>query len=231
MMVEKTDRVVLSWSSGKDSAWTLHALNQDPNYEVVALLTTFDETTQRVSMHGVRKELVLAQARALGIPLIEVMLPSTCPNYIYADIMHSAIAGISDNYDASQMAFGDLYLEDIRQYRESRLAETAMTPVFPLWDKPTRALAYEMISAGQKAILSCVNTEMLGAAHAGLSFDEHFLANLPAEVDPCGENGEFHTFVVDGPDFHYPLSTFFESTVAQDGLVIADLRLATDHSP
>ena len=194
-------KVLLSWSSGKDSAWTLHVLNQRYPGATAGLLTTVNEAFDRVAMHGVRREVLEAQARAARLPLRVVSIPDKCVNQTYEERMGIAVSqAIADGF--THVAFGDLYLQDIRRYREERLAGSGLTPLFPLWEIPTRALAREMIAGGLRARIACVDTRVLDARFAGRTFDDSLLDDLPASVDPCGENGEFHTCVYDGPMFH-----------------------------
>jgi uncharacterized protein (TIGR00290 family) len=194
-------KILLSWSSGKDSAWTLHVLNQLHPGAVAALLTTVNQAFDRVAMHGVRREVLEAQARASRLPLRVVEIPDACPNAIYEQRMGAAVAeAVADGF--THVAFGDLYLQDIRRYREERLAGSGLTPLFPLWEIPTRALARDMIAGGLRARIACVDTRVLDRRFVGRSFDDSLIEDLPANVDPCGENGEFHTCVYDGPMFH-----------------------------
>jgi uncharacterized protein (TIGR00290 family) len=193
-------KILLSWSSGKDSAWALHVLNRQHPGAVAALLTTVNEAFDRVAMHGVRRDVLEAQARAAHLPLRVVTIPDQCVNEVYERRMGAAVAAaVADGF--THVAFGDLFLEDIRRYREERLAGTGLTPLFPLWQMPTRTLAREMIAGGLRARISCVDTRVLDARFVGRSFDDSLLDDLPATVDPCGENGEFHTCVYDGPMF------------------------------
>jgi uncharacterized protein (TIGR00290 family) len=194
-------KILLSWSSGKDSAWTLHVLNRQHPGAVAGLLTTVNQAFDRVAMHGVRREVLDAQARAARLPLRVVEIPEACPNDVYEQRMGAAVAhAVAEGY--THVAFGDLYLQDIRRYREERLAGSGLTPMFPLWEMPTRALAREMIAGGLRARIACVDTRVLDGRFAGRAFDDSLLDDLPASVDPCGENGEFHTCVYDGPMFH-----------------------------
>lgn len=219
-------KILLSWSSGKDSAWALHALMRDHPGAVAALLTTVNEAVDRVAMHAVRREVLEAQAAAAGLPLRVVPIPHPCPNEIYETRMADAVArAVDDGF--THAAFGDLFLEDVRQYRVDRLAGTGLTPLFPLWGIPTRALAGHMIDGGLRARLACVDTRVLGAAFAGREFDAALLRDLPPRVDPCGENGEFHTCVYDGPMFRAPLSLAPGETVARDTFVWHDFARAT----
>jgi len=215
-------RVALSWSSGKDSAWSLHTLRQQAEHEVVALVTTINMEYERVAMHAVRRQLVMAQAEAAGLPLIEVPIPNPCSNADYEAAMRKLIDELKLQ-DVDTMAFGDLYLQDIRDYREDRLKGTGITPLFPLWQRPTRALAHTMIDGGLKAVLTCVDPKQLAPEFSGRFFDEQLLRDLPETVDPCGENGEFHSFVFDGPMFHRPLNIDVGDTVERAGFYFTDL--------
>jgi uncharacterized protein (TIGR00290 family) len=215
-------KVLLSWSSGKDSAWALHVLNQTQPGRVAALLTTVNEAVDRVAMHGVRRELLEAQAAAAGLPLWVVPIPHPCSNEIYEERMRDVCTrAVADDY--THVAFGDLFLQDVRRYREERLAGTGLTPLFPLWQVPTRFLAREMITAGVGARLSVVDTRVLDASFAGRAFDEALLHDLPSTVDPCGENGEFHTFVHAGPMFSHSIEVEPGETVIRNPFVFRDL--------
>lgn len=191
-------RLLLSWSSGKDSAWTLHVLRQKGYYEIAELLTTFNQTADRVAMHAVRRELVERQAAEAGLPLWQVGLPWPCSNEQYQNLMAETCAkALAEGIEV--IAFGDLFLEDVRAYREKQLKDTGLEPIFPLWGQPTRQLANEMIAAGMRAKLTCVDTQQLDARFLGREFDDKFLTDLPGGADPCGEKGEFHSFVYAGP--------------------------------
>ncbi|HEY3253960.1 MAG TPA: hypothetical protein VGJ91_08440 [Polyangiaceae bacterium] len=215
-------RTLLSWSSGKDSAWALHALRQSAQFEVVGLLTTVNLAADRVAMHAVRSELLRAQADALGLPLHPVGIPQPCSNEQYEAAMTAAIArATADGITA--MAFGDLFLEDIRSYRVERLAGTGIEPIFPIWGIPTAELARQMIDSGLRARLTCVDPKQLPARFIGREFDRSLLDELPPGVDPCGERGEFHTFAYDGPMFQRPLLIQAGEVVERDGFVFADL--------
>jgi len=216
------ERVVLSWSSGKDSAWALHALRSDPAVEVVGLFTTLTRAHERVVMHAVREVLLEAQAEAAGLPLRKVYLPSPCGNEEYERLMTGAVETARDD-GVDTFAFGDLYLEDVRSYREKNFERTGMTPLFPLWGRPTTTLATEMVRSGLRAYVTCVDPRALDPSFAGRPFDDAFLADLPEGVDPCGENGEFHTFVFDGPMFERPVPVRAGEVVERDGFVFADL--------
>ena len=214
--------ILLSWSSGKDSAWSLHRLRQDREYEVVGLLTTFNNLAARVAMHAVRRELVEQQAAAAGLPLWAVPLPWPCPNEDYESLMAQVCAkAVAQGIQG--IAFGDLFLEDVRAYREKQLRNSGLRPIFPLWGIPTRDLAEEMITGGMRAKLTCVDTRVLDASFAGCEFGETLLASLPAGVDPCGERGEFHSFVYAGPMLSTEINISVGKKVTQDGFVFADL--------
>jgi uncharacterized protein (TIGR00290 family) len=217
-------KTVLSWSSGKDSAWSLHVLRQNPEVEVVGLLTTVNAAFNRVAMHGVRSEILQAQAAAAGLPLHVVELPWPCPNEEYEKRMSAFVEQAMDK-GVEAMAFGDLFLEDIRKYRETKLSSTGLKPIFPLWLRDTTALAHEMIEGGLETWISVVDQSKLNASFAGRRFDESFLAGLPAGIDPCGENGEFHTCVTAGPMFQEPIAITVGETVVRDGFAFADLAL------
>jgi uncharacterized protein (TIGR00290 family) len=212
------------WSSGKDSAWALHVARCGGEFEVVGLLTTVTEAYGRVSMHGVREELLAAQAAAAGLPLLTVKIPAPCSNEIYQQVMAEAVAN-ARRQGVTHMIFGDLFLDDVRQYRERQLAGSGLEPVFPLWKKPTRALAEEMIDAGVEAYIACLDPRRVPRELAGRRFDRDLLAALPSEADPCAENGEFHTCVVAGPMFHRPISVTVGPTVERDGFVFTDIGL------
>ncbi len=216
-------KMLLSWSSGKDSAWSLHRLLQQPEWKIAGLLTTFNAAFDRVAMHAVRRDLVEQQAQAVGLPLWNIPLPWPCSNAEYERIMADACRrAVAEGIAA--IAFGDLFLRDIREYRERQLQGTGLEPVFPLWELPTADLAREMISSGLRAKLTCVDPRALSRDFAGRDFDAKLLADLPASVDPCGENGEFHTFVYDAPMFRNPVPVEVGEIVERDGFVFADLR-------
>lgn len=220
-------RILLSWSSGKDSAWSLHVLRQRGEYEVVGLLTTFNEVADRVAMHAVRRELVEHQAAAAGLPLWAVPLPWPCSNEEYESRMAQTCAkAISEGIEG--VAFGDLFLEDVRAYRIKQMKDTGLEPIFPLWGLPTRALAKEMIAGGTRAKLTCVDTKKLDRSFVGREFDDALLADLPKQVDPCGERGEFHSFVYAGPVFDSVLAILVGSTVVRDQFVFSDLLSGCD---
>ena len=214
-------RVLLSWSSGKDSAWALHVLRQQPGIEVVGLLTTLNNEFQRVAMHGTRRSVLETQAVAAQLPLWVVPLPWPCSNEIYQQLMSEVCdRAIREQVDA--MAFGDLFLPDIRAYRESQLKPTGLEPLFPLWQIPTAALAREMIAGGLRAKVVCVDPRKLPASFAGRDFDAALLDDLPPEIDPCAERGEFHTCAYAGPMFAAPVNLEAGEVVERDGFVFAD---------
>jgi uncharacterized protein (TIGR00290 family) len=214
-------RTLLSWSSGKDSAWALHLLRRDPEIELWGLVTTLNAEFDRVAMHGTRRTILEAQANAAGLPLWIVPLPWPCTNEIYEQRMREVCdRAIAEKIDA--FAFGDLFLADVRFYRERQLAGTGLEPVFPLWEIPTDRLAREMIAGGLRARLSCVDSKQLDASFAGREFDEALLRDLPPGADPCGERGEFHTCVYAGPMFKAPLAIETGEIVNRDGFVFAD---------
>ena len=216
-------RVLLSWSSGKDSAWALHELRRTPGVEVVGLLTTLNEAFDRVAMHAVRRDLLRAQARAVGLPIREVMLPWPCTNEEYERRMSAATMQARAD-GVTHVAFGDLFLEDVRSYRESNLAGSGIEPLFPLWGRDTRRLAEEMIEGDLRAVLTCVDPRCLSPAFVGMAFAEA-VGRLPPTVDPCGERGEFHTFVYDGPMLRESLSVEVGERVERDGFCFADVTL------
>ena len=219
-------KILHSWSSGKDSAWALHVLNQQHPGSVAALLTTVNEAMDRVAMHGVRRDVLEAQARAAGLPLRIVPIPHPCPNEIYEARMRVAVAGaVADGF--THASFGDLYLEDVRRYREERLAGSGLQPLFPLWQVPTRELADRMLSAGLRARLACVDTRVLDTSFVGREFDAALLAELPQGIDPCAENGEFHTCVYAGPMFRAPLHLERGETVTRDPFAWAELTMTS----
>jgi uncharacterized protein (TIGR00290 family) len=215
-------RTLLSWSSGKDSAWALHVLRQQPDVDVVGLFSTFNQAFQRVAMHGVRIELVREQAASVGLPIQLIPIPHPCRDDEYATIMECFV-GQARRQRIDCFAFGDLLLEDVRRYREARLADTGITPLFPLWGTPTADLSQTMVSSGLRAIVTCVDPRKLPRDFAGQGYNESFLRRIPAGVDPCGENGEFHTFAFDGPMFERAVNVSFGETVSRDGFIFVDL--------
>ncbi|MDP3063399.1 MAG: ATP-binding protein [Chloroflexota bacterium] len=217
-----TLKALVSWSSGKDSAWALHTLRREGRVELAGLLTTFNRAAGRVAMHAVRERLVEAQARALGLPLVKVLIPSPCSNEEYEQAMGEAMARAkADGINA--VAFGDLFLQDVRRYREEKLAGTGIEPLFPLWGLDTSTLARQMVEARLRAYVTCVDPKQLDPSFAGRAYDEQFLDDLPPGVDPCGERGEFHTFVHDGPMFQRPIPVVLGQVVHRDGFVFADV--------
>jgi uncharacterized protein (TIGR00290 family) len=215
-------KILLSWSSGKDSAWSLHVLRQQAEYEIAGLITTINSAFDRVAMHSSRRVLVEMQAEAAGLPLIAVPLPWPCSNTDYECAMkkvcdEAVAAGVS------AIAFGDLFLEDIRAYREKQLKDTGLEPLFPVWKIPTDALAQEMIKGGLRAKLVCIDPKKLSPDFAGRDFNEQLLRDLPAGVDPCGENGEFHTFVYAGPMFNREIPVVAGERIERDGFWYADV--------
>lgn len=217
-------KILLSWSTGKDSAWTLQVLRQQ-GANVAGLLTSMNETVARVSMHGVREVIVRAQAEAAGVPLITIPLPWPCSNEIYEARLRGAVErAVGDGY--THVAFGDLFLQDVRAYREERLAGTGLGAIFPLWGRPTRALASEMIAGGLRARVSCLDPRVMPRDRIGAEFDEAFVAGLPAGVDPCAERGEFHTCATAGPMFGRAIPVTLGEVVERDGFVFGDLLLS-----
>jgi uncharacterized protein (TIGR00290 family) len=214
--------LALSWSGGKDSSLALWTLRREHRREPRALISTVTDAYDRISMHGVRRELVAAQAEALGIPLIEVAIPVGCTNDDYDASMRRGLAA-AELEGVTEVAFGDLFLEDIREHRERRLAEAGLRGSFPLWGRDTTQLAQAFIDAGFEATLVCVDPRQLDPSFAGRRFDERLLADLPAGVDPCGENGEFHTFVHAGPIFPAPIACQAGEVVERDGFAFCDL--------
>jgi len=217
-----TPKALLSWSSGKDSAHALAEIRRTNEVEIVGLVTTINAAFGRVAMHAVRRELLEAQARAAGLPLMTVEIPWPCSNAEYERAFGDALRRARAD-GITHIVFGDLFLEDIRAYREAQLAALDLTPVFPLWGRNTRALAEEMIASGLSAFLTCVDPRQLAARFAGRRFDSALLAELPATVDPCGERGEFHTFVTHSPAFTSPVAVIAGDVVERDGFVFADL--------
>ncbi len=215
-------KVLLSWSSGKDCAWSLHLLRQQPDLEVVALITTLNLAANRVAMHAVRRALVEAQAERAGLALWAVDLPWPCSNADYEERMR-AVCDRALTEGITAVAFGDLFLEDVRAYRIQQMAGTGLELLFPAWGIPTDALAREMIAGGVKAKITCVDPRKLDASFAGREFDVDFLDSLPAGVDPCGENGEFHSFVYDAPVFSNPIPVKNGEILERDGFVFADV--------
>lgn len=212
----------MSWSSGKDSAMALHVARRDGDVEVVGLLTTMNASAERVAMHAVRRSLLDAQATQLGLPLHLIELPEHCSNEVYEEQMSYAIRAAKDD-DVECFIFGDLFLEDVRQYREVQLHDTGITPLFPLWQVPTLSLATSLIADGVRAVITCVDPRQLSPSFVGRLFDVEFLKDLPPGVDPCGERGEFHTFVFDAPDFSSVINIEMGEVVTRDGFVFCDV--------
>jgi len=216
-------KTLISWSSGKDSAWLVHVLRQRPDVQLAGLLTTVNDAARRVAMHAVRVDLLEAQAEALGLPLWQIPIPSPCPNDVYERAMAAAVArAVAEGF--THIAFGDLFLEDIRRYREEKLAGSGLTPLFPLFDADTPRLAREMVASGLGARITCVNPKVIDRSFAGREFDSTLLDELPASVDPCGERGEFHTFAYRGPMFAHEIPIETGITVERDGFVFTDLQ-------
>jgi uncharacterized protein (TIGR00290 family) len=215
-------RTLLSWSSGKDSAWALHVLQQDAQVDVLGLFCTVNKEFNRVAMHAVRVELLQQQAKSAGLPLYIIEIPYPCSNDEYDGRMTAFIDEAREK-DIECFAFGDLFLQDVRKYREDRLEGTAIAPLFPLWGIPTKDLSQRMVSGGLKATITCVNPKQLAKEFAGREYDQSFLQDIPEGVDPCGENGEFHSFAFDGPMFHNPIEVSAGEIVHRDGFVFADL--------
>jgi uncharacterized protein (TIGR00290 family) len=221
-MRRERKRVLLSWSSGKDSAWALGLLRQRPDVEVAGLLTTITEQFDRVAMHAVRTDLLRRQAESVGLPLRMISLPFPCSNEVYEERMREAIdAAQADGIEG--IAFGDLFLADVRRYREMMMEGTGITPLFPLWGRPTAELAREMTAGGLRAQITCIDPRCVPATLAGKEYNGDFLDALPDGVDLCGENGEFHSFAFDGPMFNRPVEFSVGETVERDGFIFTDL--------
>lgn len=218
MVPQKT---IVAWSSGKDSAWALYQASLNPELEIIGLLTTVTHTFRRVSMHGVREELLEAQARSLRLPLLKVPIPFPCPNEAYETAISTALDQAREQ-GITRIVFGDLFLEDVRKYRETKLAGTGFEGVWPLWLQDTRALSRRMVEAGLKASIACLDPKRLSRAFAGRVYDSKLLDDLPDEVDPCAEKGEFHTFAWNGPMFSEPVRFRAGETVERDGFVFTD---------
>ena len=218
--------ILFCWSGGKDSAMALHELLQQQQFRVAALLTTVTEGYDRISMHGVRRELLLQQAESIGLPLHEVRIPPQCVNPIYEARMEHALRIFYDQ-GVRKVAFGDIFLEDLRAYREKNLARMGMTALFPIWKRDTRELAQSFQTQRFHAITVCIDPKVLAPSFAGRQLDEPFFLDLPPGADPCGENGEFHTFVFDGPIFRWPIPVRTGEIVHRDGFVFCDLLPAT----
>jgi uncharacterized protein (TIGR00290 family) len=215
-------KVWMSWSSGKDSAFALYKLKQQ-GISVDALFTTINESANRVAMHAVRETLLANQAEALNLPLYKISIPSPCSNQVYESRMGDFIE-VAKQEGVTHFAFGDLFLEDVRLYRINQLQNTGIEPLFPLWGSPTGELAREMIKIGQKTIVTCIDPKKLSTSFAGRDFNDAFLNDLPSDIDPCGERGEFHTFVYDSPLFKAPIPIVLGEIIERDGFVFADVR-------
>ena len=215
--------MLFCWSGGKDSAMALHILRQRSDLRIAALLTTVTEGYERISMHGVRRTLLARQAAAIGLPLQEVRIPPECVNPVYEARMREALLS-QKAAGVRQVAFGDIFLQDLREYRERNLAQVGMTAVFPIWRRDTRELARDFCEKGFRAIAVCIDSKKLGREFAGRELDKSFFEDLPAEVDPCGENGEFHTFVYDGPIFSNVIAVERGEIVERDGFYFCDLK-------
>jgi uncharacterized protein (TIGR00290 family) len=219
MMKKKT---LLSWSSGKDSAWALHVLRQQHDIEVVGLFCTFNKKFERGAMHAVRNELICQQAESIGLPLQLIPIPDPCSDSEYKRIMANFIEQVKSQ-GIDTIAFGDLFLEEIRSYREESLVGTGITPLFPIWGIPTNELSKEMINSGLRAKITCIDPKYLPAEFAGHEYDSTFLEQIPDAIDPCGEKGEFHSFAYDGPMFKNKLNISVGETVTRDGFIYTDL--------
>ncbi|GBC96103.1 hypothetical protein HRbin16_01904 [bacterium HR16] len=219
-------KILLSWSSGKDSAWTLYVLRQSRQWDIAGLVTTVNTAFGRVSMHGVREQLLERQAQAAALPLWKVPIPYPCPNEVYESAMRELITR-AKGAGITHFAFGDLFLQDVRDYRERQLAGTGITPVFPLWGINTTELAYDMIASGLRATITCVDPRQIPASLIGREFDEALLKDLPPSADPCGENGEYHTFCHAGPMFAQPIPVRTGEVVERDGFVYVDILPVT----
>ena len=222
MVKRSRPKALLAWSSGKDSAWSLQVLRDQAEYEIVGLLTTIDQASDRVAMHAVRMQLLRAQAEAVGLPLWPVQIPWPCSNAEYEAAM-KVVMERARRDGISAIAFGDLFLEDIRRYREEGLRDSGLTPLFPIWGIPTGELAKRMVRGGLRARLTCIDRMKLEARFAGREFDAALLAELPSSVDPCGERGEFHTFAYGGPMFSAEVPVVSGEVVERDGFAFADL--------
>ena len=215
-------KTLLSWSSGKDSAWTLHVLRQQKDIEVIGLFCTYNKRFERGAMHAVRNELICQQAERVGLPLHLIPIPDPCSDSEYRTIVGEFIEQVKiQRIDC--IAFGDLYLEDVRRYREENLAETGITPLFPLWETPTDELSRDMVKSGLRAIITCIDPKCLSAEFAGYEYNSTFLKQIPDHIDPCGENGEFHSFAYDGPMFKDKVNVRVGEKVNRDGFVFTDI--------
>jgi uncharacterized protein (TIGR00290 family) len=222
---ESKPKAILAWSSGKDSAYALHVARCEGTFDIVGLLTTVTDAFARVSMHGVREDILDLQAQRAGLPVVKVRIPAPCPNEIYESAMAAALEPLRDD-GVSHVIFGDLFLADLRQWREERLAEIGLIGVFPLWQRDTHDLAREMLADGLEARIICLDPSKLDPNFSGRAFDEDFLKDLPDGIDPCGENGEFHTLTTGGPMFTSPIATKPGEVVEREGFIFADVSLA-----
>jgi len=220
------NKALMSWSTGKDSAYALHQLKQLKNeFDVVGLFTTLTASFDRTSIHGVRRKLLEAQAKRMNLSLFILEIPYPCSNEGYESLMKDFLVTRVVSAHISHIAFGDLFLEDIRRYRETKLSSISIQPLFPLWQQKTKSLAHEMIDQGFKAIITCVDSKKINDSFVGRVFDKDFIQDLPSDIDPCGENGEFHSFIYDAPLFASPIPVLVGETVKRDGFVFADLLL------
>lgn len=219
-------KVLMSWSTGKDSAWSFYQLQQQPEYELVGLFCTINKKFSRTAMHAVRVELLQMQADQIGMPLDIIEIPHPCTDAEYESIMQDFVDDVKKR-DVEYFAFGDLYLQDIRDYRVDKLKESGITPIFPLWKQPTDELALEMIRGGLRAVITCVDPKQLNGDFVGREYNQKFLDDLPENVDPCGENGEFHSFVFEAPMFNEPINISVAKKVERDGFVFVDVRPVT----
>lgn len=218
-------KTLISWSSGKDSAWALHVLRQNPDIDIVGLFSTVNKVFDRVTMHGVRRELLKHQAKSAELPLDVIEIPYPCNNDEYVAIMKDFIL-MAKEKGVECFAFGDLFLEHVRKYRENLLQGTGITPLFPIWGISTTALSQQMVSNGLKAVITCINADQFSQEYAGREYNKSFLEDIPDSIDPCGENGEFHSFAFDGPMFQYPIKVIAGETICRDGAYFTDLLLA-----
>jgi uncharacterized protein (TIGR00290 family) len=228
--LNKPEPILFCWSGGKDSAMALHTLLQQGDVHVVALLTTVTEGYDRIAMHGVRRELLVRQAKSIGLPLHEVFIPPQCVNPVYESRMEEALR-LFFNQGVRKVAFGDIFLEDLRAYREKNLARIGMTALFPIWKRDTRELIRFFHQQRFRAVAACIDSKILDASFAGRELDESFFRDLPPAADPCGENGEFHTFVFDGPIFQSPIPIRTGEIVNRDGFVFCDLLPEMEEAP
>jgi uncharacterized protein (TIGR00290 family) len=215
-------KTLLSWSGGKDSAWALHVLRQQRDIEIAGLFCTINQKFQRVAMHAVRTELVLLQAQNIGLSVQFIPIPHPCSDGEYEVIMKEFV-GRATKRGIECFAFGDIFLEDIRRYREANLAGSGIAPIFPLWGMPTKGLSREMVKGGLRAIITCIDPKYLSSTFAGQEYGESFLERIPAHIDPCGENGEFHTFAFAGPMFRKPVGMMIGEAVERDGFRFTDI--------